>query len=88
MTVLEQPLQQPNTDAEGAQRFIFDGADWNFYESVGRNLGERRVFATYYKGRLEVATVSFIHERITDLLVIMVRVLAKAFRRRVQQLIG
>jgi len=77
MTVLEQPLQQPNTDAEGAQRFIFDGADWNFYESVGRNLGERRVFATYYKGRLEVATVSFLHERITDLLVIMVRVLAE-----------
>jgi hypothetical protein len=79
MTVLEQPLQQTNTGAEGARRFIFDGADWNFYDSVGRNLRERRVFATYYKGRLEVATVSFLHDQTA---------FTKAFRRRVQQLIG
>jgi Uma2 family endonuclease len=77
MTVIEPPLQPTNTDVEGAQRFIFNDADWNFYESVGRNLGERRVFATYYKGRLEVVTVSLLHERITSLLAIMVRVLAE-----------
>jgi Uma2 family endonuclease len=77
MTVIEPPLQQINSEGEGVQRFIFNDADWNFYESVGRNLGERHVFATYYKGRLEVVTVSLLHERITDLLVIMVRVLAE-----------
>jgi Uma2 family endonuclease len=77
MTVIEPPLQQTNTHVEGVQRFIFNDADWSFYESVGRNLGERRVFATYYEGRLEVVTVSLLHEKITDLLVIMVRVLAE-----------
>lgn len=77
MTIAEPPIRLAGISVPDPQRFVFNDADWDFYETVGRNLGERRVFATYYKGRLEVVTVSLLHERITALLAIMVRVMAE-----------
>ena len=77
MTVIDQPLLANESATEAPQRFIFDDVDWAFYENVGDKLADRHVFATYFKGRLEIVTVSFLHERMTALLVIMIRVMAE-----------
>jgi Uma2 family endonuclease len=60
-----------------AQRFIFTNADWSFFEEISRRVEHRRAFVTYYKGKLEVVTTSFLHERIAFLLATMIRVLAE-----------
>src|SRR4051812_45763201 len=65
-------LQEPDL-----QRFVFSHVDWAFYEDVCRRVEGRRVFVTYYKGKLEVVTTSFLHERISFLLNRMVGVLAE-----------
>ncbi len=77
MTVIDQPLVRFGAEADGPQRFIFPDVDWAFYQSVGEKLAERRVFITYYKGKLEVVTVSLLHETITALVGIMIRVMAE-----------
>jgi Uma2 family endonuclease len=77
MTVIDQPPVRFGAEADGPQRFVFPDVDWAFYESVGEKLAERRVFITYYKGKLEVVTVSLLHEIISALLVIVVRVMAE-----------
>jgi Uma2 family endonuclease len=65
-------LQEPEL-----QRFVFDRVDWAFYQDVCRRLDGRHVFVTYYKGKLEVVTTSYLHERISSLLGSMIRVLAE-----------
>ena len=65
------------TGAELAQRFVFDKADWALYEHVSQTLQNRHVFITFYKGRLEIVTVSLLHERIAGLISTLIRVLAE-----------
>jgi Uma2 family endonuclease len=48
--------------------------DWNFYEAVLKHLDDRHVFVTYDRGRLELMSPSWEHERYTELLGIVVRV--------------
>ena len=74
---IDMPLELSGTAANELQRFVFTDVDWAFYQSVGEKLANRRVFITYYKGRLEVVTVSLLHEAISALLVVMIRVLAE-----------
>ena len=59
------------------QRFVFGHADWAFYEEVCRRTEGRPVFVTYYKGKLEVVTTSFLHERIAFVLHTMIKTLAE-----------
>jgi Uma2 family endonuclease len=78
-------LIRPDAGQEsGPQRFIFRDVDWAFYENVGDKLSDRRVFVTFYKGKLEVVTVSLLHERICALLVIIVRVMAEEASMAIQ----
>jgi Uma2 family endonuclease len=77
MTLMEQVLIPAEGDRNEPQRFIFDQADWSLYQHVRETLQDRRVFVTYYKGRLEIVTVSLLHERITALLGIIVRTIAE-----------
>ena len=82
MTVIAPPTphagREPIPGAEdGVQRFVFEGTDWAFYRSVRSQLADRRVFVTYHKGRLELVTISMLHERVTGLLSAMVRALAE-----------
>ncbi|MGA2229613.1 MAG: Uma2 family endonuclease [Tepidisphaeraceae bacterium] len=81
MTLIDRPVGRASTQAEDGQRFVFPAADWAFYEQVGRQLAEQRVFVTYYKGRLEAARVSYLHERIVALLAQLVWVLAEETNR-------
>jgi Uma2 family endonuclease len=77
MTVADFPARVEPPEGNEPQRFIFHDVDWDFYQSVGEKLAERRVFVTYCKGKLEIVTVSLLHERITALLVIMIRIMAE-----------
>jgi Uma2 family endonuclease len=65
------------TDLDGPQRFVISNVDWAFYEEVCRQLEGRHAFVTFYKGRLEVAPTSMLHELLSNLLSIMVGVLAE-----------
>ena len=85
MAIAELPAGRPPPSAGRAcdggetQRFVFRGVDvdWAFYQGVRRRAG-RRAFVTFYKGKLEVVTVSCRHERMNGLLTVLVRELAVA----------
>jgi Uma2 family endonuclease len=77
MTVADLPIRSDAGQESGPERFIFSNVDWAFYENVGEKLADRRVFVTFYKGKLEVVTVSLLHESISALLVIVIRVMAE-----------
>ena len=64
MTVADPPIRADAGQESGPERFIFSGVDWAFYENVGEKLADRRAFVTFYKGKLEVVTVSLLHEGI------------------------
>lgn len=79
MTAVADPItpRNPSAEADGLQRFVFSDADWGFYEEVCRRVAGRRVFVTFYKGRLEVVTTSLLHELLSVLLSTVVGVLAE-----------
>ena len=58
-------LQKLETDE---QRFIFEGVDWDFYQTVLDQLEDRHVFVTFDGQRLELMSPSWKHERHSDLL--------------------
>src|SRR4051794_17671899 len=59
------------------QRFVFPDADWSFYDDVLRRVEGRRAFVTFYKGKLEVVTTSFLHEQMAFLLHRLLMMLAE-----------
>lgn len=78
MTVITQsPSSPPDVVRHDVQRFVFHHVDWAFYQSIGQRLADERAFLTYYKGRLEIVTVSLLHERAASLLTLMICVLAE-----------
>src|SRR5437870_6156010 len=77
MSILERTYSSAGAEVDDPQRFIFRRADWSFYQEVGEHLSDRRAFITYYKGKLEVVTTSLLHEAISGLFVVMIRVLAE-----------
>jgi Uma2 family endonuclease len=78
MTTLERSQSSTGTtEVDDLQRFVFRKADWAFYQEVGERLEGRRAFITYYKGKLEIVTTSLLHEAISGLLVVIIRVLAE-----------
>jgi Uma2 family endonuclease len=77
MTVADHPTPTPGQTHEGGQHFTFEDVDWEFYTQIGQRLADRRVFTTYYKGRLEIVTVSYLHDRVVALLSQLVWILAE-----------
>ena len=45
-------------DLDLPEYFVFDEADWHFYELVLKRIGERRIFVTFDGERLEVMSPS------------------------------
>lgn len=45
------------------ERFVFDDADWAFYELILKRVGDRHIFVTFDGERLEVMSPSSEHER-------------------------
>jgi Uma2 family endonuclease len=51
------------TVARVEQRFLLDGVDWDFYESLLRRVGDRHIFITYDRGRMELMSPSWKHDK-------------------------
>jgi Uma2 family endonuclease len=66
----------PNFAAPRDQRFVLDGVDWTTYESMLRSLGDRHLFLTYDRGRLELMSPSFKHDDLGRLLGLLIHILA------------
>jgi Uma2 family endonuclease len=49
-------------DAIDGERFVFDEADWAFYETILKRVGDRHIFVTFDGERLEVMSPSPEHE--------------------------
>ena len=62
------------------QRFVLDGVDWDFYETILRQVGDRHVFVTYDEGTLELMSPSYQHDRSAELFGALVRILAEELR--------
>src|SRR5215210_880041 len=60
-------------DGLAAEQFVFDDADWRFYELILRKLRDRRVFVTFDGERLEVMSPSFRHDVSAERLGTLVR---------------
>jgi hypothetical protein len=58
-------------------RFVFYDVDWEFYEAVVRRVAGRHVFATYYRGTLEIMSPSYLHDRVARLLYLVIHTLAE-----------
>ena len=86
MTAIAEPIatqssgSMPTGEGDGPQRFVFADVDWAFYQDVRRRLVGRRAFIAYFKGKLEVVTLSYLHERITGIVTLLIRELAVAAR--------
>ena len=68
MTLTVEPPQE--------QSFMFDDVSWEFYEHLLHEVGDRHIFVTYDRGRLEIMSPSWKHERYGQLMSMVVRVVA------------
>ena len=67
-------------DAAEAERFVFDDADWSFYELILKRVGDQRIFVTFDGERLEVMSPSPEHEAHASCLDQLVRLLMLELR--------
>ena len=63
----------PIDDLAPEQSFVFDEADWDFYELILAKVGGRRVFVTFDGERLEVMSPSFRHDVSAERLAVLLR---------------
>lgn len=67
------------TTIPGDQRVVFHDVPWETYMSLLNARGEGVVRLTYYRGVLEIMTLSQLHERLSRLLHNFVKVLSKEY---------
>lgn len=72
------------TPIPGDQWVVFDDVPWDTYLSLLKSRGERHVRLTYYRGVLEIMTLSKLHEILSEALDNFVKVLVKEFGFEVQ----
>lgn len=68
MTTMQLPIEQ---------RFVLEGVDWAFYELLLQQVGDRHIFITYDRGRLELMAPSYRHDRSAEAIGSLVAVLAE-----------
>lgn len=68
----------------GDQRIVFDDVPWETYLSLLRSRGERHIRLTYYRGVLEIMTLSKLHEILSEGLDNFVKVLIREYGFEVQ----
>ena len=60
---LSRPPQPPAAvSLDGVQHFVLEGASWDFYERLLREIGDRPIRVTYDQGRLEIMSPLPEHE--------------------------
>lgn len=62
------------------QGVLLHDMSWDFYERLLEEVGERHVFITYDRGKLEIMSPSWKHERYAELLGALARILATELR--------
>ncbi|HZN66533.1 MAG TPA: Uma2 family endonuclease [Tepidisphaeraceae bacterium] len=78
MTETATPLKTlDDLDDLVGERFVFDDADWAFYELILKRVGDRHIFVTFDGERLEVMSPSPEHERHTSRLDKLLWILAE-----------
>lgn len=65
------------TLAPAEQRFVLDDVTWTFYESLLKEVGDRHIFITYDRGRLELMAPSYWHDRNAEAVGALIAVLAE-----------
>lgn len=68
----------------GEHPVVFHDVPWQTYVSLLKARGDRRVRLTYYRGVLEIMTLSKLHEILCEVLGGFVKVIAKAYGFEVQ----
>lgn len=58
------------------QRFVLDDADWELYDSLLRRVADRHVFITYDRGRLEMMSPSWKHDKRSSHIAMLIWILA------------
>jgi len=75
MTAITAPIRK-----SAGQRLVLHGVSWNEYELMLKALAESHVFASYYKGTLELMSPTYYpHDRSSRLLFFFVAASAEAF---------
>ena len=62
--------------APSEQRFLLDGVDWMFYESLLERIGDRHVFITFDRGRLELMSPSWKHDTRSRRIAMLITIVA------------
>src|SRR5438874_543527 len=70
MATVELPVEKKVVPRSGdaVQRFVFGDVDWAAYQALSKAFGERHVRLAYDGERLEIMTVSWLHDRLRWLL--------------------
>lgn len=67
-------------------RFLLSGVSWEFYEACLAAIGDRRIRVSYYRGNIEMMTVSREHERCKSSLRRMIDAVTEELRIPIQSL--
>jgi Uma2 family endonuclease len=65
------------SDSSPEQSFVLDDVDWTFYETLLDRVADRHVFVTYDRGRLELMSPSFRHDKRARCLGLLVNIVAE-----------
>ena len=70
----------PTEQLAPEESFVFDEADWSFYEEILRRVGDRHIFTTFDGERLEVMSPSVHHDKLAARLEQFVRLMMLELR--------
>lgn len=73
-----------SSPTRGDEWIVFDDVPWQTYLSLLKSRGERHVRLTYYRGVLEIMTLSKLHEILSEVLGGFVKVIAGEYGLEVQ----
>jgi len=68
MTLASPPIEQ---------QFLLEDADWELYEAILERVGDRHIFVTYDRGRLELMSPSYKHDMRGRAIALLVNILAE-----------
>ena len=68
MTLASPPIEQ---------QFLLEDADWELYEAILERVGDRHIFVTYDRGRLELMSPSYKHDKRGRRIALIINILAE-----------
>jgi Uma2 family endonuclease len=59
-----------------SQQFLLEDTDWEFYEALLEQIGDRHIFVTYDDGRLELMSPSYEHDQRSRYIGLLINIVA------------